>query len=487
MNYNKKRILPVLVAILAVLLALAVLSSGVAASILPPLEVNKTAYDPDSGEWVKELPAKINDTVQFKCIIHNSGYVNLTQIRFWDIMDCSLNYSLYSLKINGEDQILPDCWVNRFKPKVLHPYYGAWNLSDPLGVNFTELCPQDYVLRQIVGWNDTYLDGNVSACDQVKLTGLYGSEFWYHVDRVPYTLYLSDDGFKYFDSVLDWNDPGMNLSDPNGTEWLEVCCCKDKYVLLNWSDDTCSGDDKLGAADTLVLKNLRTGEEEEYTVYDDVVFDLVVSREYEIGTYRSDLIQLEPNQTITIEYNATVVRCGVDNNTFRAKGWFACAEWIYSNEDKATITVPCPSGDAADGTPAVKDVFTVGEPIYALARNFAPNKSVNIYITPVRTWANGDIIADYKIVGPMPAQADAEGNIGINPRVLMWPDPVPGEYHMVFDDPDGDFDVGDDLADWFSVTGGAAAPVITPLGIVALIGLLSIVATSTLLKKRKKR
>jgi hypothetical protein len=195
---------------------------------------------------------------------------------------------------------------------------------------------------------------------------------------------------------------------------------------------------------------------------------------------------LEPGQTITIEYNAMVVGCGVDNNTFVAKGMGCGDNWTYSNEDKVTITVPCPSGDAADGTPAIKDVFTAGEPVYAVGRNFEPFKDVDIYITRVRTWANGDNITDYKIVGPVNTTTDANGSIGIDPnKVLMWPDPVPGQYHMVFDDPDGDFDVGDDIADWFSVTGGAV-PVVTPLGLVALIGLLSIVATSTLLKKRKR-
>jgi hypothetical protein len=66
-----------------------------------------------------------------------------------------------------------------------------------------------------VGWNDTFDVGNVSACDQVLLSSAVAK--WYHVDRVPYTLNLSNaNGSAYFDSVRDWDD--VDLTDPNGTE-----------------------------------------------------------------------------------------------------------------------------------------------------------------------------------------------------------------------------------------------------------------------------
>lgn len=101
---------------------------------------------------------------------------------------------------------------------------------------------------------------------------------WYHVDRLPYTLYLynADVGEgRYFDSVLDWDDPGMDLANTNGTEWQELCYCKDRYVIVNWTDSDPDG--KLRCDDDLVLKNLRTGEETEYQV-EEVAIDLVVSK-----------------------------------------------------------------------------------------------------------------------------------------------------------------------------------------------------------------
>jgi uncharacterized repeat protein (TIGR01451 family) len=405
----------------------------------------------------------MNDTLQFKSTITNTGEVNLTGVRFWDILDCSLQFADWPYNISAE------CFM--FKPKVLHP--------DPSSSTwFTELCPSLGVRREMVDAEDTDNDGNVSVCDQVRLSS---ETKWYHVDRVPITLNLSNEtyGTKYFDSVLNWDE--MDLSDPLNSTWLEVCCCKDKYTLLNWTDNGCP---YLDSGDLVTLRNERTQQVVEYTV-EEVVKDLVVSREWEVGELINPTgLTLEPEDIITIEYNATVVRCGVDNNTFVAKGKWCGEYWTYSDPDVVTITVPCPDGDAADDTPAIKDLFTAGEAVYALAHNFAPNKNVSIYITPVRTWAYGDIIATYAIVGPVNTTTDANGSIGIDPLVLVWPNSEPGIYHMVFDDPDGIFEPGVDIYDLFEVS-GRAVPLVTPLGILALIGLLGIVAISTLVKKRR--
>ena len=498
----------------------------------PALEVDKTVWN--GTAWVKALTAKINDTLQFRSTITNTGDVNLTQIRFWDILDCSLKYQGRSLKIDNESTRFCDPWMFRFKPRVLHPD-PCWSpIGNPINSILMELCPPCGKQRQIVDWDDTNHDGNVSVCDQIELVEPFGvyyeglggdlvvivdSGVWYHVDRVPYTLNLSNAtyGTKYFDSVLNWDDPDMNLSDPVNSTWLEVCCCKDRYIILNWTDLGCPPG--LGINDKVFLRNERTQEVVEYTV-EEVAIDLVVSIEYEMGNLDSSVLIgplsiypvsfiLEPNQTITIEYNATVVKCGVDNNTFVAKGKYCPMDdgdlvaqtlsysnenivtrvidgaWYYSDPAVVTITVPCPSGDAADKTPVIKEVFTVGEPVYALGRDFAPNKSVDIYITPVRTWAFGDTISDYARVGPVPVVTDANGSIGINPKVLMWPDPIPGKWHMVFDDPNDTFDPGIDVIDDFSVI-GAAVPVVTPPGLVVLIGLLSIIAISTLIRRKRR-
>ena len=68
--------------------------------------------------------------------------------------------------------------------------------------------------------------------------------------------------------------------------------------------------------------------------------------------------------------------------------------------------------------------------------------------------------------------------------MLVWPDPTPGHYLMVFHDPNGIFNLDTDATDDFYVIG--KVPLITPLGIVALLVLLSIVATSTIARKKRR-
>jgi hypothetical protein len=243
--------------------------------------------------------------------------------------------------------------------------------------------------------------------------------------------------------------------------------------------------------DTVTMRNERTREEVQYTI-EEVAIDLVVSLEWEynlLGSVAGPKV-LEPNQTITIEYNATVVRCGVDNNTFRAKGVW-CPEGCvseYSNEDVVTITVPCPTGDATDPTGLAKEVYVDNEDVYATGSGFNPsyNGTMNIHIFDDYDWYEGlNIATDL----PVPyaslwgVQIDANGNVG---PIKIWnkEDTFVGEFDMFFDaDGDDIYTYGIDAVDnfhdpGFSIIG--AVPLLTPLGIVALVGLLSIVATSTL-------
>jgi uncharacterized repeat protein (TIGR01451 family) len=184
--------------------------------------------------------------------------------------------------------------------------------------------------------------------DNVSIT----CQGWYHVDRVPYTLALYNETFfeYYFDSVHDWYE--VNLSNPNQTQWFGLCGCKDTYTLLNWTDPSIPG---FGMNDPVTMRNERTLEEVQYTV-SVVGHDLVLSREWEIASL------LEPEANITIEYNATVVRYGVDNNTLSAKGFGECGDnWKYSDPDVVTITVQSPESGGAQYEMAIDK--TVWDPV----------------------------------------------------------------------------------------------------------------------------
>jgi len=311
-------------------------------------EAETYVWDPETAQWVKELTADIGDTLRFKCTITNPvPNTNLSDIRFWDVLDCSLEFvgNVTLTNASGIEQAvtlptLPSVQENCFKPHVLHPNDPFWNPmeGDPTGEYFTELCPNVGTQRQIVGWEDYTWSPVVSVDDLVQLSSIPPYP-WYHVDRVPITLNLSNAtyGTKYFDSVLNWND----LINPVNSTWLEVCGCKEQYTLINVS----SGGDKV------TMQNDQTLEEVQYLIQEVLAKDLVVSRMYEIDQLLNTTLILEPLQTITIEYDATVVRCGVDNNTFCAKG-YACdpqgnCRRVYSNEDKVIIKVPCLSAAKA--------------------------------------------------------------------------------------------------------------------------------------------
>jgi hypothetical protein len=151
---------------------------------------------------------------------------------------------------------------------------------------------------------------------------------------------------------------------------------------------------------------------------------------------------------------------------------------------------PCQTGEATDYTGLTKGVYTTGEDVHATGSGFDTSiVDMNIYVFDDYTWTDGDNITGYtEYASLIDEPTDGEGNIG---PVVIWPNPIPGEYDIFFDaNKNGVYDAGTDAVDhWahpgFSVVG--RVPALTPIGLIALVGLLTIIATSTILRKRKKR
>jgi len=60
---------------------------------VPGIAVKKTVFDETAGEWVDSITAELNDTVRFRCVVHNNGTdCNLTDITVMDILSDSLEY-----------------------------------------------------------------------------------------------------------------------------------------------------------------------------------------------------------------------------------------------------------------------------------------------------------------------------------------------------------------------------------------------------------
>jgi uncharacterized repeat protein (TIGR01451 family) len=212
----------------------------------------------------------------------------------------------------------------------------------------------------------------------------------------------------------------------------------------------------------------------------------------------SDVV-LAPCQTMTLEYNATIARCGVetagllgsrgiDLNFLFAKGQNAETQEYGYGWDYALVSAPCPEGNATDVLGDVVEVYASGETVYATGSGFRPNSTVDIYILRDRAWANGDNVSDFFIfMVRKNVPTNAAGEII---AAEIWPNPIPGEYDMFFDaNQNGIFEVGVDAVDHpnhpgFIVQGAAA--VLTPLGLLALVGLLCIIATRTMVRTKKR-
>jgi len=177
--------------------------------ICPTLEVNKTVWN--GTDWVKVLNVSTNDIMRFNCTITNLGPSSVSDIRFWDILDCSLNYS-GNATLKNESDIVKDVSLTGnfvFKPLVLHPDNLSWNPYNPKEENFSELCPAEgrrWKISNVEDDNDG--NGRLSNCDQICMYELIDGQLpddFYHVVNVPYTLNVTNiesNESMYIDSVL---------------------------------------------------------------------------------------------------------------------------------------------------------------------------------------------------------------------------------------------------------------------------------------------
>jgi hypothetical protein len=201
----------------------------------------------------------------------------------------------------------------------------------------------------------------------------------------------------------------------------------------------------------------------------------------------SDLT-IEPGQTVYLEYDAYIVESGQDVNFLYAIGHSELGDYDCGWDFVLISSQPAPSGDATDPLGNVQEVYSTGEPVYARGTGFDNDSTVTIYIVRDMKWIGGEDLNDYTIfAGPVVVPTDAFGNIV---PTEIWPNPVPGEYDMLFDaNHNGIYDLLTNVVDnphepGFIVQG--AAPVLTPFGLAVLVGLLSLIATHTLVRKKKR-
>jgi hypothetical protein len=157
-------------------------------------------------------------------------------------------------------------------------------------------------------------------------------------------------------------------------------------------------------------------------------------------------------------------------------------------------TEPAKSGDSADSAQNKKDKFSPDEDVYAIGDNFPQLANVTIYVVEDRNWSTmnpGDPIPPDVSGGPETVQVNLTGHV----FTLVWPHPLtPGKYDIVFDvgdvqvEPNGQYDRWDEIDGFVGpgFTVEAKVPALSPIGLLVLVGLLSVIAALTITKRKRR-
>ncbi|MEE9459514.1 MAG: hypothetical protein V3V84_07125, partial [Candidatus Bathyarchaeia archaeon] len=165
--------------------------------------------------------------------------------------------------------------------------------------------------------------------------------------------------------------------------------------------------------------------------------------------------------------------------------------------NSGSVTGICVVGEATDSAGVSQSVFAAGGDIYATGSGFPPNTFITLYVVPAQTWTDGmPIPPDISSDGVNTVQTDAQGNLG---PTLVWPNAPVGQYDLVFDNSNGQYDEGTDIIVGLtqigftigggSIIGGVNIPtnkvaIIAPY-LLTVLGLLSLAVIAISIRKRK--
>lgn len=147
-----------------------------------------------------------------------------------------------------------------------------------------------------------------------------------------------------------------------------------------------------------------------------------------------------------------------------------------------------PSAASSYATGAPINTYRVNEDVYATGAGFTTGTKADIHVVPNQDWNDGDPIPP-DVTGSVETVPVVNGEIAL---VLIWHAPlVLGEYDIVIDaDQNGLYNASVDGLDsgspGFVVIDGASpvpVPVLTPHGIIVLIGLLCIIGMSRIRRR----
>ena len=289
----------------------------------PGMKVEKTVWN--GTAWVKEITANLNDIVKFNSTIYNTGAAccPLTNITVWDILSDSLEY------LNATP--VPD--------KVITYPNGTTKITWYPDV-FAPCRPVPPATSK-----EFIINATVTECGGVDTNTQY-------VEAVSCGEVLSEQ------DTATVNVPGVPGIEVNKTIWNETAEAWEDRIKANVSDTvrfrceihnngTCCP-----LTDIVVTDILSDSlEYADNATVDDAPWEPTIVNPNEFKWEFPDLV-LEPCETITIEFDTHVVKCGVDTNTQKATA-VGCGKTV-SDEDTATVNV---TGEVKRGIEVEKTVW----------------------------------------------------------------------------------------------------------------------------------
>ncbi len=327
------------------------------------------------------------------------------------------------------------------------------------------------------------------------------------VDQDNHNVYISTgysgDSLRVFDSslnLLSTMSAGVNM--PTG---LVIPRGQISYNPLDLSkDDGLAEDECVNASENITYQicynnSLNGFDVHNVTINDTLPANVTFMEASDGGSYDAE--------THTVMWDIGTVAAGATESCVTLTVQVNASAWNTTLTNSATIDsdetpptsqsvettvceAPPPTGESTDSGGWTKNEYTTAEDVYATGSGFNPIfANMNIYVFDDYAWTDGDNIAGYTIYASLMSVPVTGGNVG---PVIIWEkkDTKIGEYDIFFDaNKNGIYDAGIDAIDdpnhpGFTIS-GQEVPALTPFGLLALVGLLSVIAVLTIRKKRE--
>ena len=213
---------------------------------------------PGSGANGSGVLAYIN----FTCKGYGSSLLHLYNSQLFDVNSDEISHETIDGKVNqgyknlhAEKPLIPvHMHSNKSQVPVhmhsnitltpVHMHFigpeGADPIYEPVCTYWHELYPEYCQEWHLTSWEDNG-DGILSVCDQIDMTNMETEEVrWYHVDRITYTLILSDPESPDNQMAIEFKGPLEvdPVYSPVGTFWHEVWPIYSYvYQIVDWQDN----------------------------------------------------------------------------------------------------------------------------------------------------------------------------------------------------------------------------------------------------------